>query len=54
MTQSPLALVSALRETGTVFAVLIGALVLKEAVSLGRLASIATTLIGATLLKLGR
>ena len=54
MTQSPLALVSALRETGVVFAVLIGALVLKEAVSLRRLASIATTLIGTTLLKFGR
>jgi drug/metabolite transporter (DMT)-like permease len=54
MTQAPLALVSALRETGVVFAVVIGALVLKEAVSLGRLASIATALIGTTILKLGR
>jgi drug/metabolite transporter (DMT)-like permease len=54
MTQAPLALVSALRETGVVFAVVIGALVLKEAVSLRRLASIATALIGTTMLKLGR
>jgi drug/metabolite transporter (DMT)-like permease len=54
MTKAPIALVSALRETGVVFAVVIGALVLKEAVSLGRLASIATTLIGTTVLRLGR
>src|SRR5262249_11721795 len=54
MTQAPLALISALRETGVVFAVVIGALVLKEAVSLKRLASIATTLIGTTMLRLGR
>jgi drug/metabolite transporter (DMT)-like permease len=54
MTQAPLALVSALRETGVVFAVMIGALVLKESLSLRRLASIATTLVGTTMLKLGR
>jgi drug/metabolite transporter (DMT)-like permease len=54
MTKAPLALVSALRETGVVFAVMIGALVLKEAVNLRRLASIATTLTGTTMLKLGR
>ena len=54
MTQAPLALVSALRETGVVFAVVIGAIVLKEAVSLRRLASIATTLVVTAMLKLGR
>jgi drug/metabolite transporter (DMT)-like permease len=54
MTKAPLALVSALRETGVVFAVVIGALVLKEAVSLRRFASVATTLVGTTMLKLGR
>ena len=54
MTKAPLALDSALRETGVVFAVVIGALFLNEAVSLRRLASIATTLVGTTMLKLGR
>jgi drug/metabolite transporter (DMT)-like permease len=54
MTQAPLALVSALRETGVVFAVVIGAFVLKETVSLWRLTSIAATLVGTTILKLGR
>ena len=49
-----LALVSALRETGVVFAVLIGVVILKEPLSLSRLASIATTLIGTTILRLGR
>lgn len=54
MTQAPIALVSALRETGVVFAVIIGAIVLKEVVSFRRLASIAMSLIGVTMLKLGR
>ena len=47
-------LVSALRETGAVFAVVIGIVILKERLSLPRLASIATTLIGTTVLKLDR
>jgi drug/metabolite transporter (DMT)-like permease len=51
---APLALVSALRETGIVFAVIIGIVFLKERVNLARLASIALTLIGTTLLKLSR
>jgi drug/metabolite transporter (DMT)-like permease len=51
---APLAMVSALRETGIVFAVIIGVVFLKERVNLARLASIALTLVGTTLLKLSR
>lgn len=54
LTLAPIALISALRETGVVFAVVIGVVVLKERLSLSRLASIATTLIGTAALKLGR
>jgi drug/metabolite transporter (DMT)-like permease len=54
LTLAPIALVSALRETGVVFAVVIGVLILKERLSLSRLTSIAVTLIGTTVLKLGR
>lgn len=54
MTQAPIALVSALRETGVVFAVIIGVVVLKERLNLARLASIATTLTGTALLKFSR
>jgi drug/metabolite transporter (DMT)-like permease len=54
MTLAPLAMVSALRETGIVFAVIIGVVFLKERVNPARLASIALTLIGTTLLKLSR
>jgi drug/metabolite transporter (DMT)-like permease len=54
LTLAPLALVSALRETGIVFAVIIGVVCLKERLNLARLASIATTLVGTTILKLGR
>ena len=53
-TVAPIALVSALRETSIVFAVLIGVVVLKERLSLTRLASIATALIGTTILKVSR
>lgn len=53
-TLAPIALVSALRETSTVFAVIIGVVFLHERLSLARLASIATTLIGTTVLKLSR
>ena len=53
-TQAPIALVSALRETSIVCAVLIGVVVLKERLSLARLASIATALIGTTILKVSR
>ncbi|CAE7801112.1 unnamed protein product [Symbiodinium microadriaticum] len=51
MTQAPLALVSAVRETSMVFAVLIGVFVLKERLNLARLASTAVTLIGTVMLK---
>jgi drug/metabolite transporter (DMT)-like permease len=54
LTLAPLALVSALRETGVVFAVIIGVAVLKEPLSLSRLASVAATLLGTAILKLGR
>ena len=53
-TMAPIALVSALRETGIVFAVIIGVVVLKERLNLARLASIAATLLGTALLKAGR
>lgn len=54
MTQAPIAMVSAVRETGMIFAVLIGVFVLKERLDLVRLASIATTFAGALLLKFSR
>lgn len=54
MTVVPVPLVSALRETGMVFAVVIGIVVFKERLNLARLASIATTLIGTALLKFSR
>lgn len=53
-TLAPMALVSALRETSTVFAVVIGVVFLHERLSLTRLVSIATSLIGTTVLKLSR
>jgi drug/metabolite transporter (DMT)-like permease len=53
-THAPLALVSALRETGVAFAVVIGVVILKERLNLSRLTSIATTLVGTAVLKLGR
>src|SRR5262249_50115364 len=54
LTLAPLALVSALRETGVVFAVVIGVVVLEERLSLSRLISIATTLLGTPLVKIRR
>jgi drug/metabolite transporter (DMT)-like permease len=54
LTLAPIAMVSALRETGVVFAVIIGVVFLKEPVNLSRLASIATTLLGTTILRLNR
>ncbi len=54
MTQAPIALVAALRETSILFAVLFGVLVLKERLSLVRLAATLSALAGATLLRLGR
>lgn len=54
VTVAPLTLVSALRETSVVFAVIIGVVFLKERLSLIRLVSLATTLIGTALLKFSR
>lgn len=54
LTMAPMAMVSALRETGIVFAVIIGVLVLKERLNLVRLVSIMLTLIGTTILKMNR
>ncbi|MFW6184789.1 MAG: EamA family transporter [Chloroflexota bacterium] len=51
MTQAPLAFVSAVRETGMVFAVLFGVFFLKERLDLARLASTFVTLLGTVLLK---
>lgn len=50
-TLAPLALVSAVRETSMVFAVLFGVLFLKEQLNLTRLVSTTITLFGAVLLK---
>jgi drug/metabolite transporter (DMT)-like permease len=54
MTVVPVPLVSALRETSIVFAVMIGVVVFKERLNLARLASIASTLAGTALLKFSR
>ena len=54
-TQAPLALVTALRETSIVFALLIGALVLRERVDLGpRSPGAFVTLVGVGLMRLTR
>jgi len=53
-TQAPIALVSALRETGIVFAVIIGIVILKERVKVAEFMSIMTTMIGTGLLKFSR
>lgn len=54
MTMVPIPLVSALRETSIIFAVVIGVVFLKERLNLAQLASITATLIGATILKFSR
>jgi drug/metabolite transporter (DMT)-like permease len=54
LTLAPIPMVSALRETGVVFAVVIGVVFLREHLSLARLVSIAATLVGTTILKLSR
>lgn len=53
-TLAPLAMVSAVRETSMVFAVLFGVLFLKERLNLARLISTSITLFGAVLLKTSR
>ena len=53
-TQAPIALVTALRETSIVFALLIGVFFLKEPLDLAKLVSTALTLAGAALLRFAR
>lgn len=53
-TQAPIALVTALRETSIVFALLIGVFVLKERLDLAKVLSTMTTLLGAALLRYAR
>ena len=53
-TQSPIALVSALRETSIMFALIIGIVFLKERVNLVKVASVALSLAGAMLLRLAK
>lgn len=53
-TQAPIALVTALRETSIVFALLIGVVFLKERLDLARLLSTTLTIAGAALLRLAR
>ena len=54
MTLAPLAMVSAVRETSMVFAVLFGVLFLKENLSMIRLVSIVVTLTGVVFLKISK
>jgi multidrug transporter EmrE-like cation transporter len=51
MTQAPLPLVAALRETSVIFAVVIGIFFFKERVRLARAASISVALLGTAVLK---
>lgn len=53
-TQAPIALVTALRETSIVFALLIGVVVLKEPLNLVKVVATATTLAGAALLRFSK
>ncbi|MCK0096451.1 DMT family transporter [Yoonia sp. F2084L] len=53
-TQAPIALVTALRETSIVFALLIGVFFLKERLDLMKVFSTMTVLVGAALLRLAR
>ncbi|AXI49029.1 hypothetical protein C1J03_21120 [Sulfitobacter sp. SK012] len=53
-TQAPIALVTALRETSIVFALLLGVFVLNEKLNLAKVLSTLLTLIGAVMLRFGR
>jgi len=53
-TQAPIALVTALRETSIIFAVLIGVVVLKERLSLAKVISTAITISGMILLRFSK
>ncbi|MDJ0958522.1 MAG: DMT family transporter [Arenicellales bacterium] len=54
MTLAPFALVSALRETSVIFAVLFGIVFLKERLDLVRLLAIGTTLVGTVMLRVSK
>lgn len=54
MTQAPFALVSALRETSVIFAVVFGVVLLKERLDVIRFLAILSTLLGAILLRSGK
>lgn len=54
MTQAPMALVAAVRETSMVFAVVFGVFFLKERLNLARLASMGMTLIGTVMIRMSR
>ena len=53
MTRAPVAMVSGLRETSVLFAVLIGAVILKEPLRAGRLVACAMILAGVATMRLG-
>ena len=53
-TQAPIALVTALRETSIVFALMIGVFVLKERFDIAKFFATALTILGAVLLKIAR
>ena len=53
-TQAPIALVTALRETSIVFALLIGVFFLKEKLDLAKVFSTMVTLLGAALLRFSK
>ena len=53
-TQAPIALVTALRETSIVFALLIGVFVLRERLSLAKVLSTMMVLAGVLMTRLGR
>jgi len=53
-TQAPIALVTALRETSIIFALMIGVFFLRERLDLGKVVATMMTICGAALLRLGR
>lgn len=53
MTQAPIAVVTALRETSTIFALFIGVLFLKESLTIGKAVATLLTLAGVLLLRFG-
>ena len=53
MTQAPIAVVTALRETSTIFALFIGVLFLKERLTIGKILATVLTLSGVLLLRFG-